>query len=91
MWAKKIDFRKRPTASGRIQKLPRVHKNAEAIAKNGLPAVEFEIAKRQVDAIGSLASSGNTKTIIVPTEAAGAIGALSSVLEVMNEKTRVKG
>lgn len=61
---------------------------AEAIAKNGLPAVEFEIAKRQVDAIGSLASSSNTKTIIVPTEAAGAIGALSSVLEVMNEKTR---
>ena len=30
---------------------------ADAIAKNGQPAINFEIMKRQVDAIGELASS----------------------------------
>lgn len=60
---------------------------ANAIAKNGLPAVEFEIAKRQVDAIGSLASSDNAKTIIVPSEATAAIGALSAILGTMNDKS----
>lgn len=59
-----------------------------AIAKNGLPAVEFEIAKRQVDALGALASSDNTKTIVVPSEATAAIGALSAVLGTMNDKSK---
>ena len=61
---------------------------ALAISKNGLPAVEFEIAKRQVDAIGILASSSNAKTIIIPTDVTSAIGALSSVLDVMNSKKK---
>ena len=39
---------------------------ATAIAKNGKPAVDFEIAKRQVDALSNLASAANTKTIILP-------------------------
>ena len=56
---------------------------ATAISKNGLPAVEFEIAKRQVDAIGTLASSENAKTIIIPTDVTAAIGSLSSILEVI--------
>ena len=64
---------------------------ATAIAKDGLPAVEFEIAKRQVDALGKVAAADNAKTIIVPTEAAAAIGALSSVLGVMNEKSQATG
>ena len=61
---------------------------AMAISKNGLPAVEFEIAKRQVDAIGTLASSSNTKTIIMPTDVTAALGALSSVLDIMNSKKK---
>ena len=56
---------------------------ATAISKNGLPAVEFEIAKRQVDAIGTLASSENAKTIVIPTDVTAAIGSLSSILEVI--------
>ena len=56
---------------------------ATAISKNGLPAVEFEIAKRQVDAIGTLASSENAKTIVIPTDVTAAIGSLSSLLEVI--------
>ena len=61
-----------------------------AIAKNGKPAIEFEVAKRQVDALGTLAASGNAKTIIVPTEAAAAIGALTGLLGAMNEKSKPK-
>jgi regulator of protease activity HflC (stomatin/prohibitin superfamily) len=56
---------------------------ATAISKNGLPAVKFEIAKRQVDAIGTLASSENAKTIVIPTDVTAAIGSLSSILEVI--------
>jgi regulator of protease activity HflC (stomatin/prohibitin superfamily) len=56
---------------------------ATAISKNGLPAVEFEIAKRQVAAIGTLASSENAKTIVIPTDVTAAIGSLSSILEVI--------
>ena len=61
---------------------------ATAISKNGLPAVEFEIAKRQVDAIGTLASSENAKTIVIPTDVTAAIGSLSSILEVIQPSKR---
>ena len=59
---------------------------AEAIAKNGQPAVEFEIAKRQVEAIGTLGTSDNSKTVILPSEATAALGTLSALLAVLNEK-----
>jgi regulator of protease activity HflC (stomatin/prohibitin superfamily) len=61
---------------------------ALAISKNGLPAVEFEIAKRQVEALGTLASSENAKTIIVPTDITAAIGSLSSIIEVIKPKKK---
>ena len=44
---------------------------AAAIADNGQPAVDFEVLKRQVEAIGQLASSDSSKTIIMPTEVTG--------------------
>jgi len=56
---------------------------AAAISKNGIPAVEFEIAKRQVEAISDLASSGNTKTVILPADVTAALGGLSTILETM--------
>jgi regulator of protease activity HflC (stomatin/prohibitin superfamily) len=56
---------------------------AAAISKNGIPAVEFEIAKRQVEAISSLASAGNSKTIVLPSDVTAALGGLSSILETL--------
>ena len=53
-----------------------------------MPAIEFEIAKRQVDAIGALAASESSKTVIVPSEATAAIGALSALLGTMNNKSK---
>lgn len=52
---------------------------AEAIATQGQPAVDFEIRKRQVQAIGELAAANNSKTIVVPAEVVGVLGALESL------------
>lgn len=54
---------------------------AAAIADNGQPAIDFEILKRQVDALGAVASSSNTKTLIMPTEISGVLGALTVIAE----------
>ena len=54
---------------------------AAAIAENGQPAVNFEIMKRQVEAMGEVASSDNAKTIIMPTDIASVIGSLRVLVE----------
>jgi len=54
---------------------------AQAIADNGQPAVNFEVMKRQVDALSSIASADNTKTLIMPTNIAGVIGSLEVLLD----------
>ncbi len=54
---------------------------AQAIAENGQPAVNFEILKRQVEALGQVASSANSKTVIMPTEIASVIGSLQVLVE----------
>lgn len=43
---------------------------AEAIRNNGMEAIQFEIAKRQVDAMGSLIASQGAKTILLPADLA---------------------
>jgi len=61
---------------------------AAAISKNGLPAVEFEIAKRQVEAIAELASSTNSKTIVLPSDVTAALGGLSSMIETLKSNKK---
>ena len=54
---------------------------AEAISNNGQPAIDFEIMKRQVDGLAKIASSENTKTIIVPTDVTATLGSIKTLLE----------
>jgi regulator of protease activity HflC (stomatin/prohibitin superfamily) len=54
---------------------------ASAIADNGQPAINFEVMKRQVDALGAVASSTNAKTLIMPTDIAGVLGSLQVLLD----------
>lgn len=54
---------------------------ATAISENGQPAVDFEIRKRQVDAIASLAAAPNAKTVVVPTNVTGVLGAAQALVE----------
>ena len=57
---------------------------AEAIANDGQPAADFEIRKRQVEALAELASAANAKTVVVPTEVVGVLGALETLVAVTN-------
>ena len=54
---------------------------AAAIADNGQPAIEFEIMKRQVTALSEVASAENAKTVILPTDVTGVLGALQVFAE----------
>ena len=56
---------------------------ADAIANNGQPAVDFEILKRQVDAIGRMAASDNTKTIVLPSDVTKTIGGLAALQDTL--------
>ena len=64
---------------------------ARAIADNGQPAVDFEVLKRQVDALVQLAASPNSKTLVVPTDVTGVIGALHVIAENMGRPVREHG
>jgi len=52
-----------------------------AIKEDGQPAIEFEIMKRQVDGITQLASSNQTKTLIIPSDVTKALGTLEVLLD----------
>jgi len=53
---------------------------AEAIRSNGNGAIQFEIAKRQIEAMGALASSARAKTIVLPTDLADAFKAAAKLI-----------
>ena len=59
---------------------------AKAIANNGKPAIDFEIAKRQVEAIGELASSTNSKTFVLPSEMTQVFSAAYTFLDSLPSK-----
>lgn len=59
---------------------------ARAIAEDGRAAVEFEIMKRQVAALGELAASPNSKTIVVPTNVTGVLGSLQTLLDTVDRR-----
>jgi regulator of protease activity HflC (stomatin/prohibitin superfamily) len=61
---------------------------AEAISNNGQPAIDFEILKRQVDAIGKLASSSNAKTIVLPTDVTKTVGGLATLQGALSREGR---
>ena len=61
---------------------------AAAIAENGQPAVNFEIMKRQVEALGEVASADNSKTIIMPTDIANVIGSLQVLVDTLGVDKR---
>ena len=54
---------------------------AEAINNNGQAAVNYEIMKRQVDGLAEVASSNQTKTLVVPTDITKALGTLELFLD----------
>jgi regulator of protease activity HflC (stomatin/prohibitin superfamily) len=49
-------------------------KVAEAIAANGLEAAQYQVALKQVEALGALGAGEGKQTILVPTDALAAFG-----------------
>ena len=49
------------------------------MAKNGESAARFEVAKRQVQAIGELAAAPGNRVILLPTKAVEALGAVEAL------------
>ena len=58
----------------------------KAIKEDGQPAVDFEIMKRQVDGLAKLASSDQTKTLVVPSDITKALGSVELLLGSINRK-----
>lgn len=54
---------------------------AAAIAENGLEAAQYQIALKQVEALGQIAQGTGTQTIIVPADAADAFGKAFQMLK----------
>ena len=54
---------------------------AEAINNNGQAAINYEIMKRQVEGLAEVASSKQTKTLVVPTDITKALGTLELFLD----------
>ena len=62
---------------------------AEAINNDGQPAINFEIMKRQVDGLSQLASSNQTKTLVVPSDITKALGTIELFLDTVKKKDEV--
>lgn len=58
---------------------------AEAISNNGQPAINYEIMKRQVEGLADIASSNQTKTLVVPSDITKALGTLELFLDSMGK------
>ena len=58
---------------------------AEAIKNDGQPAINSEIMKRQVDGLAEVASSNQTKTLVVPTDITKALGTLELFLDSLDK------
>lgn len=63
---------------------------ATSIANNGQPAVNFEVIKRQVEAMGNLASGSSAKTIILPTDVTSILGSIESIMSFLPAQNATK-
>ena len=54
---------------------------AAAIADNGLDAAQYQVALKQVEALGQMATGNGSQTIIVPADAADAFGKAFQMLK----------
>ena len=59
---------------------------AEAIKEGGQPAIDFEIIKRQVEAMQEISKSPNSKLLIMPTDVTKVFGSIQSIAEALGRK-----
>jgi len=61
---------------------------ASAIEKDGKPAIDFEVMKRQVEGITQIASSKSAKTIIMPSDITRVIGGIEGALSALSPSSK---
>ena len=61
---------------------------ASAITKDGKPAIDFEVMKRQVEGITQIASSKSAKTIIMPSDITRVIGGIEGALSALSPSSK---
>ena len=57
---------------------------SDAISKGDVSAVNYFVAQRYVDALGKIASSENSKVVLMPLEASDIIGSLAGIKELVD-------
>lgn len=72
------------------ERLAEAEANATAMVSNAITqgdprAVNYFIAQKYVDALGQLASSNNNKIMMIPLEAAGVIGSIAGIGDLIKE------
>lgn len=60
---------------------------SDAIAKGDIQAVNYFIAQKYTEALKDVASSPNTKTVMIPLEASGLIGSISGIADIARAAT----
>lgn len=58
---------------------------SEAIAKGSVQAVNYFVAQKYVESLGTLAASHNAKVIMVPLDVAGVVGAVGGIGDIIRE------
>ena len=58
---------------------------SEAISNGDLQAINYFVAQKYVEALGSFATGTNTKTLLLPMEATGILSSLAGITEVAKE------
>lgn len=60
------------------------HMVSQAIAKGDIQAINYFVAQKYIEALGNVASAGNSKVVLMPLEASQVIGAVGGVAELFN-------
>ncbi len=58
---------------------------SDAIASGDVQAINYFVAQKYVDAIKSLATANNQRTLILPIEASNMLGSLAGIAEIAKE------
>ena len=58
---------------------------SEAIASGNVQAINYFVAQKYIDALGSFAESSNQKILFLPLEAASVIGSIAGIAEIARE------
>ncbi len=58
---------------------------SRAIAEGDVQAINYFVAQRYIDALAQIASADNSKVVLMPLEAAGVIGAVGGIAELVGK------